>query len=75
MKESSEAINSGRDRDCHPRLVLPGFYEWRSRVEDRIKIDSDMAELRRLRDNGEIEEWQFRYRADLRICEIITEVQ
>ena len=42
MKEPSEKSDSGRDRDCHPRLVSPG--EALARISSRYS-DRDLQNL------------------------------
>ncbi len=60
---------------CPRRLVLPGFDKWKRRVEDRVGKDRVIRRLRRLRDAGEIEEWQYAHRFNLRFCKIVTIVK
>jgi len=60
---------------CVRRLVLPGFDSWKRRVEDRVEKDRVIRRLRRLREVGEIEEWQYVHRFSLRFCKIVTIVE
>jgi hypothetical protein len=71
----ASAISTLNDQGHVSRLVLPGFDSWKRRVEDRVEKDQVIRRLRRLREVGEIEEWQYVHRFNLRFCKIVTIVE
>lgn len=75
MKKSPVKNRLNAGSACVRRLVLPGFDSWKRRVEDRVEKDPVICRLRRLREVGEIEEWQYVHRFNLRFCKIVTIIE